>query len=110
MEKRIVFVRCLLLLLLMGVFGPGLSGAFGAYGVDAEFQTVYPGVYSEAEMKAYEAIRDVLSGGKEVLAEKIEAQANGKNIIPAPNARAVWLNSIAHGHPYPITRPEPTTW
>jgi acyl dehydratase len=73
----------------------GISSTFGAYGVDAEFRTVYPGEYSELEKGVYKAIREVLSGGREELAEKIAAQQNGRKFYAGPEreSRRVEFNS-----------------
>jgi acyl dehydratase len=48
------------------------------FGVKTEFKIVYPGVYDENEQRVYDEMREVLSGGEKELAEKIQAQANGK--------------------------------
>jgi hypothetical protein len=48
------------------------------YGIKAEFKTVSPGVYSETEKKVYDEIWKIMSGDKDELTAKIQAQVNGK--------------------------------
>ena len=87
----------ILLLLIAGGFGVCISAVLGEeyYGVDTEFKTVYPGVYDEREQKVYNSIREVLSGDKDELAGKIEAQSKGKKYYAGPElqSRMVEFNS-----------------
>lgn len=88
----------------------GLSDSFGAYGVDADFLTVYPGVYSETEQKTYDAIREVLSGGKEELAEKIKAQQSGRKFYVGPGRQSRQVEFNSAWNPISYYTPAPTTW
>jgi len=88
-KKAVRILWFLPVLLVTGGFSGNTSIALGAvYGVDAEFQVVQPGVYSESEQKVLDEIREILSGGREELAEKIKAQANGKQFYAGPERRS----------------------
>lgn len=87
----------IMVFLITGGFGLGISAALGEeyYGIDAEFKTVYPGIYDEREQEVYEKIWKILSGGQDELAGKIEAQSKGKRYYTGPDiqSRQVEFNS-----------------
>ena len=98
MKKSMIYRYSFILVsffLLLGGFSGNLTYALGVYGVDAEFKTVYPGVYDEREQRVYEKIREILSGDKDELATKIDAQSKGKRYYIGPDiqSRQVEFNS-----------------
>lgn len=79
-----IFKGCAYIALIVFVAAMGFTGGSAqayeteAYGIKAEFETVYPGVYNKTEQKVYNQIWELLSDDKNELAQRIKAQANGE--------------------------------